>query len=220
MLFRSAYPQTARVRQQAESQLRSFSKRVAVLREAQVDLSALDNPEVSGIDGWSVVDTFTYYIVRWLLQRHPTQIAFDWTWFDDSNRLGETWPRFMPLLDEDALVEANVPYPDWLRAAKGKTKELTWLLGRFAALRKPEREIAELYNSQNLFVNWTPSYRATRTGMRLPVKPRNIFYHPEPLIQRREVSLRDELNQPAPVLERLSLKQGQAIIDKIGRAHV
>lgn len=213
LLFLSAYPQSGRSSQLAESQLRSFSKRVAALRETQVDLAALDDPEVSGIAGWSVIDSFTYHIVRWLLRRYPSQVNFDWDWFDDSNRLGETWPRFMPLLDEDAFVEANVPYPEWLRLAKGKTKELTWLLGRFAALRKPEREIAELYNSQNLFVNWTPSYRATRTGMRLPVKPRNIFYHPEPLIQRREVSLRDELNQPAPVLKQLSLKQGEAILD-------
>jgi len=213
LLFLSAYPQTARVRQLAESQLRSFGKRVAALREAEVDLSALDNPEVSGIDGWSVVDAFTYYIVRWLLQRHPSQIKFDWDWFDDSNRLAETWPRFMPLLDEDAFVEANVPYEEWLRAAKGKTKELPWLFQRFASLGKPEREIAELYNSQNLFVSWTPSYRATRTGMRLPVKPQNIFYHSAPLIQRREVSLRSELNQPPPLLERVSPKQGEAILD-------
>ena len=213
LLFLSAYPLSARVRQLAESELRSFDKRVATLREAEANLSALDDPEVSGIAGTAVVDTFTYHIVRWLLRRHPAQVKFDWAWFDDSNRLAETWPRFMPLLDEDAFVEANVPYPEWLRAAKGPAKELPWLLQRFATLRKPDREKAELYNSQNLFVSWAPSYRATRTGMRLPVSSRNIFYHREPLIQRREVSLRHELNQPAPVLERVSPKQGETILD-------
>jgi hypothetical protein len=49
--------------------------------------------------------------------------------------------------------------------------------------------------------------------MRLPVGARNIFYHREPLIQRREVSLRDELRKPAPVLKRLSTKRGEAILD-------
>jgi hypothetical protein len=213
LLFLSAYPQSARLRQLAETQLRSFSKRVAALRDAEVDLSALDDPEVSGIAGSPVVDTFTYYIVRWLLGRHPSQIKFDWGWFDDSNRLAETWPRFMPLLDEDGFVEANVPYEEWLRAAKGRTKELPWMLQRFAALPKPEREIAELYNSQNLFVNWTPGYHATRTGMRLPISAGNIFYHREPLIQRRDVSLRDQLRASAPVLKRLSATQGEAILD-------
>ena len=216
LLFLVAYPQSPRVRKLAESQLRNFSKRVEVLREAEIDLSALDDPEVSGIAGTAVVDTLTYDIVCWLLARHPTQIAFDWDWFDDSNRLAETWPRFMPLLDEDAFVEANVPYENWLRAAKGRGghgKELPWLLQRFAALRKPDREKAELYNSQNLFVSWKPSYHVTRTGMRLPVNEGKIFYQRKPLIHRREVSLHAELNQPAPVLERLPQKQGEAILD-------
>src|ERR1043166_1500878 len=120
LLFLSAYPQSARVRQLAAAELRSFDKRIAALRDAEVDLSAFDDPEVSGVAGTAVVDTFTYYIVRWLLNKHPSQIGFDWDWFDDSNRLAETWPRFMPLLDEDGFVEANVPYPEWLRAAKDR----------------------------------------------------------------------------------------------------
>ncbi|HEV7683744.1 MAG TPA: hypothetical protein VGO68_16570 [Pyrinomonadaceae bacterium] len=213
LLFLNAYPGNARIRQLAGSQLQSFSNRVEALRNAEVNLAAFDNPEVSGIAGTYVVDTFTYSIVSWLLRRHPGQVKFDWDWFDDSNRLAETWPRFMPLLDEDAFVEANVPYQDWLRSAKGRAKELPWLFQRFAALKKSEREKSELYNSQNLFVSWTPGYNATRTGMQLPVKPRDVFYHRSPLIQRREVSLRDQLKQPSPVLERLSPKQGEAILD-------
>ena len=213
LLFLSAYPQGARVRQLAESQLRSFSKRVAALRDTEVDLSALDDPEVSGIAGTAIVDTFTYYIVRYLLKRHPAQVRFDWDWFDDSNRLAETWPRFMPLLDEDAFVEANVPYRDWLRAVMGRAKELPWLFQRFESLPKSDRERAELYNSQNLFVSWTPGLSATRSGMRLPVNARSVFYHRGPLIQRREISLREELKKPAPVLERLSARQGEKILD-------
>jgi hypothetical protein len=213
LLFLSAYPQSARIRQLAEAQLRSFDKRVEALSEAEIDLSALEDPEVSGIAGTAVIDTFTYHIVRWLLRLHPTQVAFDWDWFDDENRLAETWPRFMPLLDEDAFVEANVPYQEWLRAAKGREKELPWLIRHFESLPKPEREMAELYNSQNLFVSWTPSYRATRTGMRLPINARNIFYHREPLIQRRNIVLRDELEKPSPPLQLLSPKQGEAILD-------
>jgi hypothetical protein len=214
LLFLIAYPQSARIRQLAESQLQSFVIRVEALRAAEVDLSALDNPEVSGIAGTAISDTLSYYIVRWLLRVHPAQVAFDWDWFDDTNRLSETWPRFMPLLDEDALVEANVPYREWLRAAKGRAKELPWLMDRFASLNKSERETAELYDSQNLFVSWTPSYRFTRTGMRLPVQPKQIFYHRRPLIQRRDISLPDELEKPAtpPVLKRLSTRRGEQIL--------
>lgn len=214
LLFLRAYPQSARIRQLAESELRGFARRVEALRAAEVDLTALDNPEVSGITGTAVIDTFTYYIVRWLLKIHTSQVAFDWDWFDDDNRLAETWPRFMPLLDEDTQVEANVPYQQWLRAAKGRAKELPWLFGRFESLGKPERETAELYDSQNLFVSWTPSYPATRTGMRLPVNAKQIFYHRGPIIQRRDISLKDELRKPAaPALKLLSPKQGEKILD-------
>jgi hypothetical protein len=213
LLFLIAYPQSARIRQFAETQLRAFESRIEALRAAELDLSAFDDPEVSGIAGTAVIDTFTYYIVRWLLKIHPARVQFDWDWFDDSNRLAETWPRFVPLLDEDALVEANVPYPEWLRQAKGRQSALPWLLDRFESLGKPDRETAELYDSQNLFVSWTPSYRATRTGMRLPVNAKQIFYHRRPLIQRRDISLPNELRQLGipPVL--LSTTRGEKLLD-------
>src|SRR4029078_1471942 len=66
-----------------------------------------------------------------------------------------------------------------------------------------------------LFVSWTPSYRFTRTGMRLAVNPKQIFYHRRPLIQRRDISLHDELRKPAvpPVLKRLSTMRGEQVLD-------
>jgi hypothetical protein len=215
LLFLSAYPQNARVRILAASILKTFGKRVAALREADADLSPLESPEVSGIAATSVTDTFSYYIVRWLLSRHPSQVKLDWNWFDDENRLAEAWPRFMPLLEEDAFVEANVPYPDWLKAASGRgRRELPWLLQRFASLRLADKEKAELYNAQKLYVTWTPSFRQSRTGMRLATsKGANFFYHRERLIQRRDVSLRRELENPSPPLKQLAPKQGETILD-------
>ncbi|HAF15858.1 MAG TPA: hypothetical protein DCK93_02535 [Blastocatellia bacterium] len=212
LLFISAYPQSARARTLAESLLRNFAKRVEKLRAAGEDLSPLESPEVSGIAGMSVTDTFSYYIVRWLVRLPQDRVALAWEWFEDENRLAETWPRFMPLLEEDSFVEANVPYQTWLRAASGgAAKDLTWLIRRFASLPKTDMEKAELYDSQKLYVRWSPPYRATRTGMRLATS--KVFYHRDPLIQRREVSLQREMENPAPPLERLSAKQGEAILD-------
>ena len=216
LLFLSAYPQNARVKQLSESLLKSFEKRVVVAREAGVDLSALDHPDVSGVIGRAVIDTFTYPVVRWLVNREQRDVVLDWDWFEDENRLAESWPRFMPLLEEDAFVEANVPYKSWLRAASaGSNSDLVWLVQRFESLAKSsgrsEKEIAELFNAQKLYVRWTPSYRASRTGMRLPV--RRVFYHQGPLIQRRDISLKDELEKPPTPLIRLSSQEGKAILD-------
>ncbi len=208
LLFVCAYPQSARVKQVTESLLKSFHKRVESLRDAEVDLDSLERPEVSGIAGTSVTDTFGFFIVQWLSRLHPTQLALDWDWFEDENRLAQTWPRFMPLLEDDAAVEANVPYQAWLRAARpAGMKDLRWLLQQFESAPKTEKEKAEIYDSQQVYVRWTPLYRATRTGMRLPV--RKVFFHREPLIRRRDVSLRTELEKPSPTLQLLTPKQGR-----------
>jgi hypothetical protein len=211
LLFILAYPQNAQTRQLAQTLLNNFGKRVQALSDAGIDLSALETPDVSGIAGTFVSDTFTYPIVSWLVRVQPNRVQLDWQYFEDENRLAETWPRFMPLLEEDAYVEANVPYQEWLRAAKGREKDVAWLVRRFESLRLSRKEKEKLFNSQKLYVQWTPAFRSTRTGMRLPAG--KIFYHRGPLIQRRDISLRDELQAPPPVLERLNTKRGEAILD-------
>ena len=205
LLFLRAYPQNPDIVRAVENELRAFATRVV-----DMDLAVLQHPEVSGIARTSVTDTFSFYIVRWLLQRHAAQVAIDWEWFEDENRLAETWPRFMPLLEEDTFVEANIPYREWLAAARKGRPELAWLIARFNELPKSDKERAELYDSQQLYVRWTPGFDATRTGMRLPA--RRLFYHRKPLIQRRDVDFAKELVQPV-TLKKLSEKQGENALD-------
>ncbi len=211
LLFVRAYPQNAAVLRLTQKLLRSFDRRVAELRERDVDLSRLEHPDVSGIAGTSVTDTFSFYIVRWLMQHFESQLSIYWDWFESDNRLAETWPRFMPLLEEDANVEANVPYREWLAAARGRQAELAWLIEHFDKLPLPDKQKAELYDSQQLYVTWAPRYRSTRTGMRLAVG--DVFYHRGPLIQRREINLREEVIAPPTKLIRLSSRDGERALD-------
>ena len=74
LLFITAYPQTAPAREQAQSILNRFSERVKSMRDADVDLSPLETPEVSGIAGTVVSDTFTYPIVSWLVREQPRRV--------------------------------------------------------------------------------------------------------------------------------------------------
>jgi hypothetical protein len=195
----------------AEAQLRTFADRVAELRDRNVDLSFLEHPSVSGIAGSSVIDTFSFYIVRELVKRFESQVEIYWEWFENENRLAETWPRFMPLLEEDAQVEANVPYREWLDAARGARTELSWLVERFDELPMSDKEKAELYDSQQIYVRWTPRFPATRTGMRSATQ--SFFYHDGPFVQRRDVRLKDEFDAPPPPMRKLSLTDGQKAID-------
>lgn len=214
LLFMRAYPQSAPALRKAEKILKCFARRVSVLEEMGEDISPLEDAEVSGIAGTVVEDTFTYNITRWLVRRHPSQISINWEWHSDEYRLAATWPRFLPLLEEDALVEANVPYLDWLRAAKGEagSKDLAWLIERFERLPLSERKQAELYESLKLPVSWTlGSSRATRTLMERPV--RTVFYQTEPLIRRKEISLEREFASPPIRLQKLSRSQGEAVLE-------
>jgi len=215
LLFLRAYPQSLRVVREAEALLTQFSKLVAAAVRDGVDLASLDHPETSGIAGRTVIDTFSYHIVLWLTRRYRRQVEFYWDWFEDENRLAQTWPRFMPHLEEDACVEANVPYRTWLQAARNDKPELLWLINRFNAMPVTDLAKAELYDSQQLYVQWTPPYRATRTGMRLPVNlaGARIFYHREPLLGRRDVSFAHELEKSPPSLVKLSKRDGEAVLD-------
>ena len=91
--------------------------------------------------------------------------------------------------------------------------DVAWLIRRFEALPYSDKERAELYDGQKLYVSWTPPHRTSRTGMKLPV--RNIFFHSGHLIQRRDLSFREELEAPPVPLKRLSTKQGEVILDLI-----
>jgi len=211
LLFVRAYPESAAVVRLAEKELREFPRRVELLNLRGVDLSSLEHPEVSGIAGTSVTDTFSFYIVRWLMRRYPLQLSIYWDWFEDENRLGQTWPRFIPLLAEDTLVEANIPYREWLSVARERRPELAWLIDAFDKQPWPDDAKAELYDGQKLYVRWTPAFRATRTGLRSPA--RKLFYHRGPLIQRRDVDLNHELAQPSPALRKLSKTDGERALD-------
>lgn len=205
LLFLRAYPHSRRVLARVETILMAFEKRIVELDE---DLSS--DPEVSGIVGTSVTSNFSYQIVRWLAAKHRKQLSMDWDWFEEEDRFGATMPRFLPLLEEDAMVEAHVPYRDWLRAAAG-AGELSWLVRQFESLNLSAKAKAELYDSLKLHVTWKFGRPMSRTGMKLPV--RSVFFHDEPLIQRREVSLQAELASPPFAIERLSPAEGERVLD-------
>jgi len=124
LLFLRTYPHNATILRAAEKELNGFAKRAEWLSEQDIDISPLEHPEVSGIAGTPVTDTFSFYIVRWLMKHYPAQMSIYWDWFEDENRLGATWPRFIPLLTEDTFVEANIPYREWLKVVRGGRPEL------------------------------------------------------------------------------------------------
>ncbi|HEV8523125.1 MAG TPA: hypothetical protein VGQ71_01390, partial [Terriglobales bacterium] len=217
LLFIRAHPHGPAVLRQSEQLLGSFAQRVEHLRSAGADMSPFEPETVSGIAGTRIEDTLNYDVTRRLARRFPKHVSIDWASYDSEARLAATLSRFIPLLEEDSLVEADVPYGRWLGAARGKVTDIEWLLRRFEQLPLSQKQRAELFESLQLPIRWELDHlRATRTlGRRTS---RAIFYHHGPLIQRKEVSLEKELSSPPLPVERLSRRQGEAIIDLVREA--
>lgn len=210
-----AFPPRARVLRQCEGLLNTFWRRVGRLQADGADMDEFDPLEVSGIVGTTMQDTLGFDLIRWLVRRIPPKVEIAWDDYDDERAMGAVWPRVIPLLEEDAFVEASIPWRKWLDTAQGGTaKSPAWLVERIDGLSLSATEKARLYDSLRMPVRWKlENSRLSRT--RNWKSGGRVFYHPEPLIARKDVSLARELARRPPALKRLSSALGQAVIDLI-----
>ena len=215
LLVLRAFPPSAAVLRSSEQLLADFWKRVERLRKMGADMDDFDPLEVSGIAGTVMQDALGFDLARWLVARLPAKVEIAWDDFDDERAMGAVWPRFIPLLNEDATVEADIPWREWLEAAQGGTRNSpAWLIKRFDALPLSGVEKARLYESLHMPIRWRlENSRISRTRNSRPV--REVFYHPGPLLTRKDVSLEQELGRRPPRLFRLSRTEGNDIIDLI-----
>jgi hypothetical protein len=220
-LFLAAYPHDSNVKSRAEAILRFFDRRVRRLEEAGEDLSAFDALELGGVAGTVVATEFTWDMARWLARRQGGLVSASWEVHELADRLGAAWPRFLPLLEEEALADAGVPYLEWLAAARlrqgyggqGRAKgDLEWLLSRFERLGLPDRRRAELFDAQGIIVSWELGRsRFTRTLLRKPGP--TAFFHREPLLSRRDVSFARAFSCEALPVRHLSRAEGERVLD-------
>jgi hypothetical protein len=215
LLFLRAFPQGPSVVRITEHILNSFHKRVEALSKAGADMDNVDTFEVAGIAGTEMEDTLSFDVARWLMRRMPGKVEIAWESFEPGRELGTTGPRFIPLIEEDAYVEADTPWRLWLETAAGNRNATpVWLISRFEQLSLPPQQKAELYESLHVPLRWILENSAiSRTRNWKPV--RSLFYHNEPLISRSRVSLAKELAKRPPRLTKLSRKLGGQIMELV-----
>jgi hypothetical protein len=218
LLFLRAFPQSAGVVAKVKLLLNTFHERVERVRELGADMSLFDDFDTSGVAGTTMQDALNFEAARWLVRCIPPNVEIAWDDYSDDyeaeRAMASTWPRFIPLLREDSDVEANIPWRRWLDAARGRERDLAWLIGRFEQVRVAERERDELYGSLRIPIRWhLGDLKLTRT--RNWTRPRQFYFHNEPLLTRSQVSLADEFAKPAPRLMRLSRREGESIMHTI-----
>lgn len=222
LLFFRAFPAGPGVLRLAETLLKTFEPRVKAVLVAGGDADDFVPEEVVGIAGTVVEATFSYPMVCWLVERHAKSISIQWDDYERETQRAVIWPRFFPLMEEDSLTEANVPYLDWLKAARGRQGELPWLVRQFQRLHvfpkeTAEKEKAALYDSLEIMVRWDmSSSRASRTLSRKPAG--DFYFHREPLIQRRQVSLAEEFAKPHLPIKVLSSHEAEKTLDLVKEA--
>ena len=217
LLFFRAFPPRPNVLRLAESLLQTFEPRVKAMLAAGGDANDFAPEEVVGIAGTVVEATFSYPMVCWLVERHPKALSIQWDDYERETQRAAIWPRFFPLMEEDSLTEANVPYLEWLKTARGRQDELLWLVRQFQRLRIGEKEKAALYDSLEIMVRWDMSgSRASRTLARKPV--RDFYFHREPLLQRRQVNLAEEFARPRLPIKVLPRRDAERTLDLVKEA--
>ena len=213
LLFLRAYPQDLAVFRASDRLLKGIGRSVKRLSRSEVDFSAFDRPETSGVAGTTITTTYSYDVVRWLTDRFPRRVRLDWEGYEGADRLRALFPRFLPLLEEEALEDANVPYLEWLRAAQANPdRDLPWLLGALERNVAPQLERAERFDSLQVPIAWElGSGPVTRTRMRW--RGPRPFLHGDPLIVRRDVSLAEMIAVPRLPVRKLSRAEGGRLVD-------
>ena len=212
LLFLRTFPQSRRVAELSERLLSELAQQVTELRKSGVDMDEFDPEEVSGIAGTELNYSFTYEVAQWLHSRYPDTISAKWNLDEQASRLSVTLPRFIPLLEDDALVEADTPLEKWMSSAAGERSKLSWLLKCFEHAPLKIEQKTELYDALQVDLHWDlTGSPASRTFARRQVS--EFFLHQSPLIQRKQVSLADELSSPPLPLRKLPFKEAEQILD-------
>src|SRR5271165_6911514 len=114
LLFLRAFPHAPSQIPRVERLLNTFHVRIEKLRDANADMSLFDDFDTSGITGTTMQDTLSFDVAQWLVRRirRNVDIAWDdyWDDYQSERARGSIWPRFIPLLQEDADVEANIRF--------------------------------------------------------------------------------------------------------------
>ena len=215
LLFLRAFPQSRKVIRLTENLLAGISQQVARLRDSGADMESFDSEQFSGIAGTVIADTFTYDVTRWLAQRDPKQLSVNWDFDEQGRQMAVSLPRFLPLLADDSLVEADTPYLDWMGTAAGGAEGIVpWLLQRLEETPMTMLQRTAWYDALRINVSWNlgDSF-ASRTHARR--NPAAMYFHREALIRRSQVSLEEELGSPPLPMRKMSQVEGEEVLDMV-----
>lgn len=214
LLFLRAFPHSPRVALLTDELLSGIPNQVHHLQSSGTDMSLFDDERFSGVAGTVLRNAWTYEVVRWLVRRHGKELGVAGNLEEQSQRMSSILPSVLPLLEDDSYVEPDTPYTKMMEsAAGGSARLLPWLAQAFEQLTIPSLHKTAFYDALGIELTWNLGASASRTFARGPAVP--LFCHESALIQRKQVSLANELCSPDLLLRKLSLRKGEETLDVV-----
>lgn len=199
VLYLRAFPQSATVVRLADEILFSIHEQVA-----KMDSDPFDDTEVSGIAGTTISTNFSYPVARNLILRHGRAISIDWENYEHGDRLGAVLAELVPASREDFAISARPNAEHWFAKLRGGLKTLVTNV-------EPR-----VYDLLELPLRWDlGTSAAARSRTRLSSKAREIFYHQEPFLRRKDVSLESGFREARLPVTRLAARASRKILDLI-----
>lgn len=149
LLFLRAFPDDERVAQAAVERLERFEQRWHQLsRDRRAELND------SGMVGSVSSHTFSWPIVRWLIERFPREVTLDWPSLEREAALDALVTPLLARAERDAYDSGEIGLREWLRHAAREhgISELNWLVRAIAARSSPL--LPHFYEQAEIPVVW------------------------------------------------------------------
>lgn len=206
-----AYPDDARVLRRVEQALRGFEARRDVRRHAKALVG-------SGIAGTPIRFRFFSPMARWLAQRWPQRLTFDWDEFEHGERLEKLLPLIATYSETIGLDDLADSPRTWIDRMRGRETDGAFFARRMHALPIDAFAREVLYDDLDppLELSWG---RGGPSRTHAKVKGLPVSFQTGPLRTGRP-RLPDDIRVVPRAIVAVSMRRGAAIIDVAREAMV
>ena len=204
LVFMRAYPDDAATFTLVGRMLRGFAKRrdLTTHREALAD---------SGIAGTVIHFRFFAETARWLAERHPHQLHYDWDEWKDPARLEELLPVLAQHGETPGLDEYDLGLRGWIDRMRGSQGDAAWVTTRMAHRVGDPLLFERMHDGIDAPMRLDPAPDTpSRTLSRAPIA--RVIHQQAPL-HRGRPDLHAEWARPPLSITRLSEREGQRYVD-------
>lgn len=204
LVFMRAYPDDAATAAIVERMLRGFAKRPDLVAHRR---SLAD----SGIAGTPIHFRFFAETARWLAERHPRLLHYDWSEWEDPARLEELLPVLALHGETPGLDEYDLGLRGWIDRMRGSQADAAWVTTRLADRVRDPLLFERFHDGIDAPMRLDPGPGTpSRT---LSSAPTGRVFHQRAPLHRGRPDLHAELARPPVSIRLLAEREGQRYVD-------